>query len=167
MMIKTKKVIVFAVILIIAGCKSGTGSFDKKQIEADVSEVMKRYRTAWENGDSETVMSVLSSDIKMYLPGESAKPIKGKEALANYWFPDSDISYPILEYDITDAEILPSDELTSYQGISRLTWYTLENGVPRDTVSSISEFTTLLSKEDGEWKIRSMMFTLKANNYSR
>jgi hypothetical protein len=40
--------------------------------------------------------------------------------------------------------------LAYYLGVSKLTWCTFEKEVARDTVLSVSEFTTILKKEGKE-----------------
>ncbi|MEM9686034.1 MAG: nuclear transport factor 2 family protein [Bacteroidota bacterium] len=132
-----------------------------------IEETMQEYRAAWKSGDSEKVLEKLSSDVMLFQPGKTAKPIVGKEAVSNFWFPESDISYPITAYTVSNQEINGSSTYAYYQGVSKLTWYVLENKVARDTTTSISEFTTILKKENSTWKIHRIMYVLKDEGYAR
>lgn len=132
-----------------------------------IKTFMQDYRTAWKKGDSTAVLEKISSNIILYLPGQTAQPIVGKKAVQEFWFPNTKKTYPILTYEIENEEIGVSSHLAYYQGLSKLTWFTLDRGVGRDTMLSISEFTTLLKKEEEQWKIYRIMYNRKATNYSR
>jgi len=126
---------------------------------------MEDYRTAWKKGDSTAILEKISPNIILYLPGQTAKPLVGKKALRDFWFPNTKKTYPIISYDIENEDIGVSNHLAFYQGLSRLKWYTLDQGVGSDTMLSISEFTTLLKKEEEQWKIYRIMYVQKATHY--
>jgi len=132
-----------------------------------IRQVMQDYRNAWKAGDSAQVLKHLSPDVVLFQAGKKNTPIVGKEAVSAFWFPKADISYPIIGYKIEHEDIGGSNKLAYYQGLSRLTWCTLENGIARDTILSVSEFNNILRKEDGSWRIYRIMFNRKDNNYSR
>ena len=128
---------------------------------------MRDYRKAWINGDSAKVVNYLSNDMTLFMPNKTGKPIKGKKLISEFWFPKSDLNYPILSYKVYNSEIKHSGNLAYYQGISKLHWCTEENGVKRDTVLSISEFTNILIKKDNSWKIHRIMYNSKDKNYNK
>lgn len=132
-----------------------------------IKTMMQEYRTAWRTGDTTAILNKISPDIILFQAGKNSKPIIGKAAVSQFWFPQSAISYPIFQYDIEHEEIGSEAGLAYYQGLSKLTWCTLENGVYRDTIVSISEFTNILKKEDENWKLYRIMFNLKEVDYSR
>lgn len=148
---------------------SSCGNTDKKDTNSvdEIQLMMQEYRQAWKNGDSTTVLNKLSEDIILFLPGKSGKPIISKEEVSEFWFPKSDLEYPILRYEVENEDILGSCNLAYYQGLSKLTWCTVENGIARDTIQSISEFTNILKKEGGKWKIHRIMYNQKDSKYSR
>ena len=133
----------------------------------EIQQLMYDYRTAWKAGDNTQILQHLSPDIVLFQAGKKSTPIVGKEAVEAFWFPKADISYPIIGYKIANEDIGGSNKIAYYQGVSKLTWYTLENGIAKDTTLSVSEFTNILRNEDGEWKIYRIMFNLKDPNYSR
>lgn len=133
----------------------------------DIQRMMKEYRQAWRNGDSTLVLDKLTSNIILFQPGKTGKPLFSKSKVSEFWFPKSDIKYPIIQYEVENEEIVSSGNIAYYQGLSKLTWCTLENNIGRDTTQSISEFTNILKKEDGKWKIHRIMYTLKDSKYTR
>lgn len=133
----------------------------------DIQRMMKEYRQAWKNGDSTLVLDKLTSNIILFPSGKTSKPLFNKSHVSEFWFPKSDIKYPIIKYEVEHAEIVSSGNIAYYQGLSKLTWYTLENNIGRDTTQSISEFTNILKKEDGKWKIHRIMYNLKDSKYTR
>ena len=134
---------------------------------ADIKQMMQGYRQAWRNGDSTYVLDKLTDKIVLFLPGKTGKPIFDKNKVSEFWFPYSDIKYPIISYKVENEEIVSSGNIAYYQGLSKLTWCTLENNIARDTIQSISEFTNILKKENGKWKIHRIMYNLKDSEYTR
>ena len=133
----------------------------------DIKQMMQDYRQAWRNGDSTIVLDKLTNEIILFQPGKNGKPILSKNDVSEFWFPKSDIKYPIIKYEVENEEIVSSGNIAYYQGVSRLTWCTLENNFGRDTILSVSEFTNILKKEDGKWKIHRIMYNLKDSKYNR
>jgi hypothetical protein len=80
---------------------------------AEIVQMMQEYREAWRNGDSTLVMDKLSEDIILYRPDKSGKPIASKDEVAQFWFPASDISYPILSYEVEHEQIEGSGNLAA------------------------------------------------------
>lgn len=133
----------------------------------EIRQMMHHYRTAWKAGDTTQILQHLSPDIVLFQAGKKRAPIVGKNAVRAFWFPKADISYPIIDYKIEHEEIDGDGKIAYYQGLSKLTWCTMENGIARDTILSVSEFTNILRNEDGEWKIYRIMFLLKDPKYTR
>ncbi|MEL6824053.1 MAG: nuclear transport factor 2 family protein [Calditrichota bacterium] len=162
---KTFILLFFAVLIFLNSCQTANQSAFNDV--AEIEQVMQDYRNAWRKGDSSLVLNKLSKDIILFQPGKGGKPVMGKKELSNFWFPTSDISYPIVTYNVENSEISGSGDFAYYQGTSKLTWCTLENNVGRDTTLSVSEFTNILKKEGGNWKIYRIMYNLKDQTYSR
>lgn len=135
--------------------------------ETAIKQLMKDYRAAWMAGDSVQVLNKLSDEVRMIRPGDNAAPIIGKKALAEFWFPPSDLSYPIFKYDISNEEIQGSGDLAFLQGTSHLGWCILENGVFRDSTTNVSEYLTVLKREENTWRIFRQIYNMKASDYSR
>ncbi len=151
--------------LLFNSCENTNGK-EGSDVDA-IKQMMQEYRQAWRNGDSTLVLDKLSATIILFQPGKMGKPIFDKRNVSEFWFPKSDIKYPILQYEVENEEIVSSGDMAYYQGVSKLTWCTLENNIGRDTTQSISEFTNILKKEDGKWKIHRIMYNLKDSKYTR
>lgn len=126
---------------------------------------MLEYREAWKAGDSSKVLSSICEDMVLYMPNETGKPKIGKAAIAAFWFPPSDSSYPITAYEITNEKIEGSGNLCLYSGVSRLVWHIKKGEVHSDTTVSVSEFLNVLKKENNEWKLYKVMYNLKVEEY--
>jgi ketosteroid isomerase-like protein len=142
-------------------------SCEPKNDTNEIKQMMQDYRAAWKAGDSAQILQHLSPDIVLFQPGKQRAPIVGKKAVRAFWFPKSEVAYPIINYKIEHKEIGGGKKIAYYQGLSRLTWCTLENGIARDTTLSVSEFTNILRKEEGKWKIYRILYNLKDPKYSR
>ena len=160
---KYSKVVFLTILVILFSCEDNSSFKDKNSVE----NVMQNYREAWKSGDTSIILSSLSEDIILFMPTKEGLPIFGKDSVAKFWFPQSEISYPILDYKVSNKEIITTDSIAFYQGTSILKWYTLENEVARDTTISVSEFVNLLKWEDENWKLFRIMYTLKDQDYFR
>lgn len=157
---------VFLVLLVcsLASCEPKQKVFRSTD---EIEQIMQDYRAAWKAGDSSQILQHLSPDIILFQPGKQRAPIVGKKAVSKFWFPKSDIKYPIISYKIEHEEIGGGKKIAYYQGLSKLTWCTLENGIARDTTLSVSEFSNILRNEEGKWKIYRILYNLKDPKYSR
>lgn len=88
-----------------------------------IRTTMQSYRQAWLNNDTTTILNTLSSDITLFLPG-SGPDIAGKQRVKDFWFPPSDLNYPIRTYEISDEEIFGSGIFAAVQGKSFMVWET-------------------------------------------
>ena len=154
-----------SILIALASCTSPEK--DNSAAIKEIKQTMQNYRQAWKAGDSALVLEKVSEDIILFLPGKSGKPVVNKKNVAEFWFPSSDLAYPILNYEIEHEAIEVSGNLAFYQGISKLHWCTVENNIGRDTTLSVSEFTTILKKEEEHWKIYRIMYNLKDQDYTR
>ena len=151
-------------ILVTACNKSETDTFNENDIDA-IKRMMIEYREAWKKGDSGDVLSKVSDDIILYMPTETGKPKIGKDSIAAFWFPPSDVSYPITTYDVTHEKIEGSGDFCIYSGVSNLVWHIQKGNVHSDTTTSVSEFLNVLKKENDEWKLYRVIYNLKDTEY--
>lgn len=150
----------FVVLLLCLGCKP-----DRSSDTEDVQKAMAAYRDAWRQGDKDAVLSYVSDDIVLHMPTLSGKPVSGKPDVAAFWFPASDVSYPITAYEVVDESITVEGNMAFYSGISRLSWHTLRGDVRSDSASATSEFLNVLRREQGSWKLVRIMYNLKDAGY--
>jgi len=161
---KLKLLLFIAVILIYACSQPASNSFSENEIEK-IKQTMSEYREAWKTGDSANVLRRICDDMILYMPNKSGKPKIGKDSIAAFWFPPSDIVYPITAYEVTDEQVEASGNLCLYSGISKLTWHIQNGNVHSDTTTSVSEFLNVLKKENDEWKLYRVMYNLKDEEY--
>ena len=156
----------YSFVLLILFCFA-CGTDDDLSVETikGIDSMMKNYRQAWMSGDSAEILKHISNDVILYMPSEKGTPIHGKEAVRDFWFPPSDISYPIYEYEISNQKIEGNNSIAIMQGISKLSWYTLDNNTPIDSSSVVSEFMSIIRNENGQWKIHRQMYNIKDSGY--
>jgi ketosteroid isomerase-like protein len=135
--------------------------------EDELNETMSGYRNAWLRADSAQIMTYVSEDAVFFRPTSSERPLKGKNEIAKFWFPPSDLSYPVYEYELTNVNITAEEDLAVIDGISKLSWYQLEDGLASDSSTAITEFITILRREYDGWKYFRQMYNLKSDDYSR
>lgn len=154
-----------AALAFVTACnRQETGAFSQNDI-AEIKRVMLEYREAWKMGDSANVLNKVSDDVMLYMPSETGKPKISKDSVAAFWFPPSDVSYPITTYEVIDEKIEGSEGLCIYSGVSKLTWHIQRGSVHSDTTTSVSEFLNVLKKEKNEWKLYRVMYNLKGTGY--
>lgn len=74
---------------------------------------------------------------------------------------ETDRSYPIKGYEVSDQEIFISGGISVVSGKSILDWQTMEAGEVVDSATSRSEFMTVLRKESGQWRIFRQMYQMR------
>lgn len=129
--------------------------------ESSVNRALADYREAWLAADEALIISKLSDDIQVFVPSETGGKLDGKQAVRQWWFPETDQSYPIIEYDISNQEIVVDGDLAIVTGLSRLKWQTVESGQVVDEQTSHSEYMTVMKKEDGAWKLFRQMYQMR------
>ena len=148
------------VVPITVGCAGGAGPLSAEDV-LDVDETLAAYRQAWLDDDRAAVLDTLSDEIVLFLPGRQAERIAGKGAVREFWFPETDVSYPVRGYEISGQEIFGSGVFATATGRSDLTWETVQGGAVTDRTVSRSDFITILRKEKGGWKIYRQMYQMK------
>jgi ketosteroid isomerase-like protein len=126
-----------------------------------VLEALAAYRDAWLGGDEAAVLDTLSDQVQVFVPGSSGGKLDGKQAVREFWFPDSDTSYPIRGYEITGQEVYGDGGLAVVTGKSQLDWDTVANGKVIESATSNSAFITVWRKEGGRWRIFRQMYQMR------
>jgi ketosteroid isomerase-like protein len=153
------------VLILVAACdRQEAGGFSETDIK-EIKRVMLEYREAWKVGDSANVLDKVSDDVILFMPSKLGRPRISKDSVAAFWFPPSDVSYPITEYEVTEEKIEGSGNLCIYSGVSKLTWHIQRGSVHSDTTTSVSEFLNVLRKEENDWKLYRVMYNLKDTQY--
>jgi uncharacterized protein (TIGR02246 family) len=107
------------------------------------------YRTTWMAGDADDVMALFTEDATL-VPHHGDDPIKGREAIRDFWFnPD----YPptvVPEWTREPKEVFVSGDVGVLRGRGRLTW---EYDGMRTTIP-VSNYVIVAVRRDEGWRIR-------------
>jgi ketosteroid isomerase-like protein len=156
-MVPSRHSLVAVLALLLALPHAATGGALSTDEIARIEQTMAAYRQAWLDDDRPTILGTLSDAIVLFQPGSAGKVV-GKTAVTEFWFPQSDESYPVREYVISDQEIFGGGDLAILSGRSVLTWETVRDGEVLDRTTSSSDFITVLRWEDGRWRIYRQMY---------
>lgn len=141
-------------------CSSPAGELSQVEKNA-IDAVLADFRQAWLDGDNQRVMEHLSGDFTLFVPGSSASTLVGKERVRRYWFPPGDTTYRITKYEIDGARTQGSGIYAIAQGISRLGWDMVVADSVHSTSSSVTEFVSVLKREEGQWKLYRQIFVTR------
>jgi ketosteroid isomerase-like protein len=153
------------IVCVLVAALSVACSADSADEAQQVRNSMTAYRDAWLRGDQAGVLDGVAGDIVLHMPTPSGKPVVGKEAVTVFWFPATDVSYPITTYEVSQEEIIVHGDLALYSGISRLSWHTLRGEVRSDSATAVSEFLNVLKREEGRWRLVRIMYNIKDPYY--
>lgn len=111
------------------------------------------YATEWIDGDADGVMALFTEDATI-VPHHGDAPIKGREAIRNFWFnPD----YPptaVPEWRREATEIFVSGDMGVVRGRSRLVW---EYDGTRTTIPE-GNYVIVARRGEKAWRIRLLTF---------
>ncbi len=159
-------VLMLWLILLVTAC--GLSKTSNRLTAEDRREIlndMKNYREAWLQNDSTTIMNFVSPDMILYMPNSQGKSKVGKDSVRAFWFPQSNISYPITEYSVSKEQLEGDGQFCIYSGFSKLTWYVL-NGTTRSGSTTVySEFMNILKRDNSQWKLFRVMYNVKDSAY--
>lgn len=125
---------------------------------AAVDSTLAAYRNAWIANDRNAVLSALSENVTLFVPGRSGRNVTGRDSLATFWFPPSDTVYKINRYEITDQQVHGSGTMVVVQGHSVLAFDTVIRDSVVSSTTSASDFLTIVRNEDGRWRIFRQMY---------
>lgn len=120
--------------------------------QADTSALLaldQAYANEWIEGDADGVMSLFTEDATL-VPHHGDEPIKGHEAIRNFWFnPD----YPptvVPEWTRKANEVFISGDVGVVRGTARLVW---EYEGIRTTIPN-GNYVLIAVRIDNGWRIR-------------
>ena len=125
---------------------------EQEDIEA-LRALDQAYASEWIDADADGVMALFTEDATL-VPHHGDAPIKGHEAIRNFWFnPD----YPptvVPEWKREPAEIFVSGDMGVVRGRSRLVW---EYNGTRTTIPE-GNYVIIAERGDKGWRIRLLTF---------
>ena len=132
---------------------------------ADISALRaldQSYAKEWIEGDADGVMALFTEDATL-VPHHGDDPIKGREAIRNFWFnPD----YPptvIPNWTREPAEFFVSGDVGVVRGTARLVW---EYGGTRTTIPNGNYVLIAVRREQG-WRIRMLTWNDDPRNWKQ
>jgi uncharacterized protein (TIGR02246 family) len=132
---------------------------------ADISALRaldQSYATRWIEGDADGVMALFTEDATL-VPHHGDDPIKGHEAIRNFWFnPD----YPptvIPNWTREPAEFFVSGDVGVVRGTARLVW---EYNGTRTTIPKGNYVLIAVRREQG-WQIRMLTWNDDPNSWKQ
>lgn len=132
---------------------------------ADISALRaldQSYATRWIEGDADGVMALFTEDATL-VPHHGDDPIKGHEAIRNFWFnPD----YPptvIPNWTREPAEFFISGDVGVVRGTARLVW---EYDGTRTTIPN-GNYVLIAVRHEHRWRIRMLTWNDDPRNWER
>ena len=107
------------------------------------------YATEWIEGDAAGVMSLFTTDATL-VPHHGDPPIKGHEAIRDFWFNPDYLPTVVPEWTRTPAEFFISGDVGVIRGTARLVW---EYDGIRTTIPN-NNYVMVAVRGDAGWKIR-------------
>ena len=142
------KSIVMAIVLTV----SATGQLvlaDEKQDVAELRALDQDYASAWLKGDPEGVLALFTENATL-VPHHGDPPIKGKEAIEEFWFNPDYAPTVVAEWRRQSAEIIISGDMGLVRGRARLVW---EYAGTRTTIPD-GNYVMIAMRGGEGWRIR-------------
>ena len=121
---------------------------EKKDIVA-LRALDQAYAAEWIEGDADGVMTLFTEDATL-VPHHGDAPIKGHEAIRDFWFNPDYAPTVIPEWQREPAEIFVSGDMGVVRGRARLVW---EYESTRTTIPDGNYVMIAVRQGDG-WRIR-------------
>ena len=142
------KVHLVAVVLTIS-CISPVARADELADVEALSALDQAYAAEWKAGDADGVLALFTEDATL-VPHHGDPPIKGHEAIREFWF---DPDYPptiVPAWSREATEIFVSGDMGIVRGRARLVW---EYDGMRTTIPE-GNYVIVAVREDDAWRIR-------------
>ncbi|AVI52171.1 hypothetical protein C5O00_13815 [Pukyongia salina] len=135
---------------------------DKKLLH----ELHENYRDYWLQNDSTKVVNLFTENGALIPPGNPGNFVQGKAEIGNWWFATTNnTSYPITDFVYTKDSLIIVDSKTAvWEGVSTVGWNTVVNDSIISSSKSSSNFITVCTKVNGEWKILRQIWNVRPVN---
>jgi ketosteroid isomerase-like protein len=132
---------------------------DLKQIHA----LHENYRTFWLENDSAKVVNLFAEHAALIPPQNPGDLVRGKSAIGQWWFAvNNDTTYPITGFEYQqDSLIIVDSQSAIWEGLSTVSWNTVVGDSIVSSSQSSSNFITVCTKIDGEWKILRQIWNVR------
>lgn len=122
-----------------------------------IRQVHAAYVGGWLSGDEEKIMGLLVENSR--IQPNSMKPIEGKSAIRDFWFPNDGSQTVINDYqtEIISLNILDSIAVSTHTSL--LDWTYKKDSVQFGMLQKGINSTLYKKQADGNWKIWRSMWT--------
>jgi len=136
--------------ILFAGLATGSSvAADEQEDKASLRALDLAYAAEWIAGDADGVMALFTEDATL-VPHHGDTPIKGHEAIRNFWFNPDYAPTVVPEWRRESSEIFVSGDLGVVRGRARLVW---EYDGTRTTIPE-GNYVMIAVRMDKEWRIR-------------
>ncbi|MFP4004876.1 MAG: YybH family protein [Alphaproteobacteria bacterium] len=116
---------------------------------AALTALNRAYAEYWEKGDADALMALFTEDVTA-VPHHGDAPVKGREALRAFWFPEGGPPTVVPEYRLRPGEIVVHGEMGVVRGRFRLVF---EYQGTRTTIPE-GNYVHIYRKTADGWKLR-------------
>ena len=122
---------------------------------ASIQALHDNYRLFWLENDSTKVVNLFHTDGALIPPGNAGDFVQGRAAMGAWWFTVSDnTTYPIRVFEYSNDSLIVVDSNTAIrEGVSTFEWDTVIGDSVASSSQSSSNFLTVYTRKDGEWRI--------------
>ncbi|MBU2677889.1 MAG: nuclear transport factor 2 family protein [Gammaproteobacteria bacterium] len=107
------------------------------------------YAEEWIEGDADGVMALFTDDATL-VPHHGDVPIKGQEAIRNFWFNPNYAPTVVPEWQRKSTEVFVSGDVGVVRGRARLVW---QYGGTRTTIPE-GNYVLIAIRQEKQWRIR-------------
>lgn len=140
----------FVILIVMTAFAIGRPSLaDAKKDAAALKALDQAYAAEWMAGDADGVMALFTEDATL-VPHHGDAPIKGQEAIRNFWFNPDYAPTVVPEWRRESVEIFVSGDMGLVRGRARLVW---EYDGTRTTIPE-GNYVLIAVRRDEHWRIR-------------
>jgi uncharacterized protein (TIGR02246 family) len=136
----------------LSACIEGAPEGDWQAVQA----VADAYVEAWLANDSSSVLAALSEDAVLLPQGQA--PVRGKEAIAEFWWPAGGPPTTITRYVSTVEQMDVSGTLASIWGTAELGFAWEADGELQEATNRSAYLMVLRPDASGAWRISHRMW---------
>ena len=128
-----------------------------------IHELHKNYRDYRLENDSAKVIDLFDKNGALIPPNNSGDFVQGKKAIGQWWFTVvDDTTYPITNFVYSKDTLIVVDSKTAiWEGVSTVGWNTVVEDSIVSSSQSSSNFITICTKVDEEWKILRQIWNVR------
>lgn len=116
-----------------------------------IRNVKEHYRSAWLRGDRAGVMATFSEQPTL-MPPSSAAPLRGRQAVEQFWWPAAAPKITVTKLDISIHDIRGNSCVAYISGRDHVEW-TSADAAASSRSNTGAYLDTLESDGDGRWRV--------------